>query len=417
MKPRCSICSLVIALGLGMAMTLLVASRADDSRALDQIMAEQAQDRQSGWRWLMKKDAESGAPRAAVHLDLIREKLESAPDEVLFDASDALRRGDLWDWDVLPSELVLREAALRAAGDDADRELVIRQMATCPLDADEQLVLPVLKDLVRVEDEHLQRRAIEVAFGWIGPERNERLMMLPLRVEEDTRRLVRVAVYWSQRYDTRAASPRSWARIDAEAARSQLQHSVTDHEGMAYVAALLAEHSLPRDEAVELARKWIVDLNNDRKRAGALLAALLGEHAELLVEAYEAASDGDVRTTQRAALMALGREVGDGDPLEFTHRAAHLPGGHINPDIVLCLLAAGYENAPRYLAKTPDDLAGEAIRARTLLAERFLPYWNIDDAVKHSWTEPIKAYFESLWIVWALMHRWQEFDPETRTWQ
>lgn len=414
---RCSAASLTLALGLGVVIAILLASRSDDSAALRQIVSDDPEQREQGWQWLTAIRNDEATSRAAIRIEQINEAIAEVEDTAtLMTAADHLRIVSLWDWEFQPTELVLRETALRARGGDADRKLAARMMARGPLEISETKVMPIFHDMLHAEDTAVREYATTVAFGWIGPKRRELLVMLPLRDDEETRRLLRVGVYWAREQDRREIPPRVWERFDAEEAMQLLQHRVTDEDGMTYAAALLAEHSLPREDAAELARKWIVDYNNDRKRAGALLAVLLGVHEELLEDAYHAATDGQVRTTMRVALHALGRDVGNGDAVEFTHRVIHLEDGHINPDVLLCLLAAGNERAPKYLASTPRTLTGEAIRPRTLLIERFIPYWDVNEAIRFSGAEPLVAYYESLHVLWMLTHRHQEFDPDSRTW-
>lgn len=412
MKPRYSFISILLAIVIGAVAGWSLAPGMRLDRALQLIVDDDADVRRQGWARLVAGDG-----GVQPHLAEIIDRLETANDAALLDAAEHLRQARLWDWDRIPVEVVLREASLRAAGDESDREIAVRQMATCPLDLDQAEVMPILHRILLNADGRLLTQGKEAAFGWIGPHRFHSLRGLPLLEDEDTRRMVRLAVYWAQNRANRPPMERSWAHMDAEAATAHLQRGVTDDDGMVYAAVLLAEHSLPREDAVEVARQWIVDFDDDRKRAGALLAALLGEHVELLAEALEVATVPQVRTAQRLALLALGRPVGGDDDLEFAYRTLHLPGGHVNPDTLLCLLAAGIEDAPRYLASTPEEPTGDAIRARTLLIERFIPYWNIHAAVEYGEVDPAVAYYEAMRAVWMLTHRWMEFDEQVKQWR
>lgn len=120
----------------------------------------------------------------------------------------------------------------------------------------------------------------------------------------------------------RAAAWRSDS-VPADVVRSLIEDGPADDADHVYAVALIAERHLSRDGAVELAQRWLRDLQNDRKRAGALLAALLDEHHALVREAMEASSDSTVRTALRGALWALGEAYGESDPVEFAHRALH----------------------------------------------------------------------------------------------
>jgi hypothetical protein len=144
-----------------------------------------------------------------------------------------------------------------------------------------------------------------------------------------------------------------------------------------YAAVLLAERRLPRNEATSLAESWVRSFNDDEKRAGALLAALLGEHLALLKRACEIEDVSAVRTTQRLALWAAGEPIGEEDPIEFAHRALHRAEGGFSADTALCMLLAGRTEALALLTSplAGDDLSAAALR-RAWLIERFIPHWH-----------------------------------------
>lgn len=402
---------LALIIGVMLAWFLMPSGLAQqETSALLQIVDEDPEVRRRGWAVLEANGA------FARNLQGIHGRLDGASDEALLDGADALRRQSLWGWEHQPAELVLREVQLRLLRNSEDRELAAGMMARAPLDLDVDVALPLFGQLLEDARGSQFERAMEAAFGWIGPHRFHHLMQLQIFEDEETRRTARIAVYWARDRQYEKSVSSAWGRMDAEAAMVQLQRSVRDRDGMVYAAALLAEHCLPREQASALARKWIVDFNDDRKRAGALLAALLGEHAELVAEALAVTTDPLVRTTQRMALLSLGAPVGESGDIEFAHRTLHLPGGNVNPDVLLCLLAAGYEDGPRILASTPINPSGEALQARNLLIERFVPFWNIHAAVEES-ADPVLAYYQAMRSIWMLTHRWMEFDGQLRRWR
>lgn len=408
MTPRFSILSVTLALLIGGFAAWSLVPDGNVARSLNQIIDDDPDVRLLGWRHLLRGD------QMAELAEEIAVRLETASDAALLDGAKHLRHARLWGWDRQPVAIMLRETKLLASGNDADRQLAVEQMGSCPLDLDQREVMPIFWQLLNDADGMLLDEAKEAAFGWVGPHRFHSLRQLPLLEDEDTRRLVRLAVYWAQGRHGRPSLGRSWAHLDAAAAMDQLNRSVVDADGNVYAAVLLAEHSLPREDAVALARRWVVDFDNDRKRAGALLAALLGEHADLIQEALEVATDPQVRTAQRLALFALGRGA-KATELEFAHRSLHLPSGQINPDTVLCLLAAGVDDGLRRLAQMPSKVSADGIRPRVLLIERFVPYWNIHSAVEGG-ADPVLAYYEAMRAVWMLTHRWMDFDVESRSW-
>ena len=175
---------------------------------------------------------------------------------------------------------------------------------------------------------------------------------------------------------------------------------------------LLAERQLGIPAADELALRWMTDFNDNRKRAGALLAALLNVHHERLLSAYEAEDIASVRTTQRLALIAMGRDPGLEVPIEFAHRTLFTEDGDINLDTLLCLLIMGDAGAPTWLTNLPPDHESWKIRLRLMLIERFIPH--LSDAAGSLPTtnrQVAELHFDSLDALRLLTQRRVEFDP------
>jgi len=186
-------------------------------------------------------------------------------------------------------------------------------------------------------------------------------------------------------------------------------------DGSVHAAALLAERHLTPSDAAAQAETWIRSFNDDEKRAGALLAALLDKHQELLEQAYGIEDIGAVRTTQRLALWALGRPVEDDDPKEFAYRALHRKDGDFNPDTALCMLLAGEAETLRLLTSRPTGDWAESVRRRALLIERFLPAWH--EATGRPIGGDVRAlqlHFDRLDALRMLNRRRLRFEPEGR---
>jgi len=228
--------------------------------------------------------------------------------------------------------------------------------------------------ILRYSDDH---RAFERLQRWAdaGSTTAEYVLLARQPGREQSRAAQRVGddnyAIWQQRL-----AAWRWPRTPAEKAKQLLNEPVADEDGTVYAAALLAERTLGHETAAQLAESWIRSLNDDRKRAGALLAALLGEHRDLLQQAYEVENVGRVRTTQRLALFALGVKVGEGDPIVFAHRAIHKDNGDFNPDTVLCLVLAGQREALDYLLTPPQQPWRLSIQQRAWLIERCVPPWH-----------------------------------------
>lgn len=381
-----------------------------------QLVDDDPKIRQRAWAWMAGMDDKTDGRRVVRLLGQINSALKAAEDDVLLEASAHLRQAGLWHWAHQPASLVLREASLLAKRDRSLRHVAVVQMADAPLDLDPDDAMAAFSTLLDETSGSLHHDALAAAMAWIGPERRQLLLKLPVLDEETTRGTIRRAVYWASKRGQREPQKSSWSHLDEAAARRQLDASVVDEDGHVYAAALLAEHALTRSDAIALAEQWIVDLDNDRKRAGALLATLLGEHAALLKEAFAAATDGRVRTTLRIALHSLGRPVGNEHPMAFAHRALHHEND-INPDIVLCLLAGGQHDALAYLAQRPEAPSAASIRPRNLLIERFLPNWHVHAAVEDDGSDPVTTYFDAIDIVYTLTHRWLAFDAQRRVYE
>jgi len=204
-------------------------------------------------------------------------------------------------------------------------------------------------------------------------------------------------------------------RVPLETVRAILALDPSESDGSVYAAALLAERRLPRDEAMSLAESWIRSFNDDEKRAGALLAAILVEHVPLLEDAYGREDVAAVRTTQRLALWAAGQAVGEEDPLEFAHRALHRADGEFNADTALCMLLAGREETIALLTSRPTGDESRAARQRAWLIERFIPAWH--EAV--GWPiggdgRALRLHFDRLEALRLLTRQCLRFDAQRK---
>lgn len=250
--------------------------------------------------------------------------------------------------------------------------------------------------------ELLERRAEQTdatarfALQAIDPEREQAEAM---RILDDEREPM-----WRRRVA-------AWRRgtLDGGMVRLLIEDEPVDDAGHVYAAALIAERHLSRNEAIELAERWLRDLHDDHKRAGGVLAALLGEHHLLVREALEASADPKVRTSLRVALWALGEAYGDDEPVEFAHRALRRHDRDFDPDTAVCMLLAGYEPIVQYLVSRPtleEPMMRGSVQKRSMLIERFLPQWH-ERIGRPSGGDPraITLHFDSLRAMWMLDQR------------
>lgn len=442
-------------------------------RALRAIRAVDPSARLDGWTWLRRTEGPDRRPRARRLRGKILDAVAAAPEIALLDAGNALRGYRMWDFEHVAPDLLLRELALRAgSSDETDQHTAAREMARCPLDAPPEETLSIFDALLSSTSPSVRETALEAACGWLGRERAHRLDELsgpdadhalhrlgilarswartpgrpPPLDPDDPPDLLEAKLLYATRADPDDATALLEARerwsgrprpafeyilgysLDPRADRARTEpDQAPPADGPArpdtsvYAAALLAERRLAPKRASALAASWIHDLNDDRKRAGALLAALLGEHQDLLAQAYEREDIALVKTTQRLALHALGRPVGGDDPIEFAYRVLHRPDGDFNPDAALCLLAAGHRDA-LVLLTTPPHPGGSAsrgsIRQRSRLIERFVPGW--DQAVEEPAGDDqrgLRLHADLLRALRMLTQRRLVFDPQTRTYE
>ena len=215
---------------------------------------------------------------------------------------------------------------------------------------------------------------------------------------------------------TRRLAAWRWDRLPEATLADVLALDPAEPDGSVYAAALLAERRLPAARAVAQAEAWMRSFNDDEKRAGALLAALLGTPADLLPRAAAIEDVGAVRTTQRLALWALGTPAGPDDPLEFAHRTLHDADGDFDPDTALCMLLAGRAEALALLTSPPTADWRASVQQRAWLIERFVPAWHeaVGRPVGGS-ARALRLHFERLDALRLLQQRRAPFDAGSGT--
>ena len=443
MKPM-ALATLAAAVSAGAVISAWTYPRWRDDRALRQIVGPDGRVRAAGWGRLLKP---ADRPRCEKLAEPINALLNAGPDDALRDAADALEPVGLWGWGRQPDPLICRELSLRAhRGNETDQLICASALLDCPLTLEPAVVLPLVRQLLESPSKRVRERAFAGVCLWAGRDRAH--LLATLRIEDDSlKRLSLLAQSWGSRHagvPRRTAAPDRQAqlrrvmadpRLDPRRRRRAawrcadpggqdvtdlLKEDPTQSDGTVYATVLVAERFLPRPEAAALAESWIRDFNDDLKRAGALLAMLLGVHADLLERAYELENVAAVRTTQRLALHALDRPVEGDDPLEFAYRILYRAGGEFDPDTALCLLARGYTPVLKLLTTQPrvadGPIFGEAAWRRAWLIERFAPQWHehtglpsVDDAAA------IRLHFDDLNALRLLTQRRMAFDETTRT--
>ncbi len=214
-----------------------------------------------------------------------------------------------------------------------------------------------------------------------------------------------------------------------------LDGPLADEDGSVLATALLAQAT----GQTRRAATWLRSLEDDRKRAGAMLAVIAdgprGADAAALARTQEAASDPSVRSLLRTASWSLAspRDFGARDAdREFVHRVSHQVSargdrGELDLDVLALRLAAGDPAAVEALLAMSEEPANdrpEAIRRwstrrslRWLLVERFVPTLAATLGPPLGGSRRERSLQADLALVewWSQRHRLR-FDPSTRQW-
>ncbi|MHC5024677.1 MAG: hypothetical protein ACYTGG_12355, partial [Planctomycetota bacterium] len=427
--------TLAIALLAGIALATATIALWRIARPLAAITAESPTVRDAGWlRLLSHVESDRDLDRLLPRIEAL---LSEAPDAALADGAARLRDLGRWGWAHQPADLVFRELLVRARSDyEGDWWFALGDLGHCPLDEDPAKVMAVVNAVLESAREVVAQpgdtppsdsrlderyRVVWTALSWIGPWRPRLLDMIDLAPEDpaDLHRAIEDARIWMEiastldaadvaewidpieedtwralAADARLALPdrreAAWqaSTVPRDTIDALLEGPIADADGCVYRVVLLAERHLERDVAVDLAAAWIRDFDDDRKRAGVMLSVLLGEHRDLLARSSEIEDVPDVRRMQTLGVQAL---TGRADPSGLGYfgrgdrRRIH---GWIDPDVLVCLLAApGNSTARLQLAQfISDEPPLPTTSIHRWHVRRFLPSW------------------------WALQHRAEELD-------
>jgi hypothetical protein len=208
-----------------------------------------------------------------------------------------------------------------------------------------------------------------------------------------------------------------WDRIDESIVLDILSADPGEPDDSVFAAAMLAERRLGPETASDLAEAWITDLDDDFKRAGALLAGLLGEHQDLLRARFEIEDVTTVRTIQALVMGARDSYLVVPDFWEFAYRALHEADGEFNPDTAVCLLLAGDRRSLKLLTSRPTADARQSVQQRSWLVERFVPTWFADVGRPVGGDRrALDLHFDALDMRRMLDQRRLQLDEATGTW-
>ncbi len=411
--------TLGVALLIGLMLAIIAIPGFQRRRALRMIDSPNSTERTVAWNTLFSDVASDDAASRHQLLNDVNLRLLHVSDTALLHGIDELADRGFWGWDRQPPELMLRGIDVQiGTGEEAWLLDAAECLSEAPPSLDVTEFLPRIDAVLVQPDQSVRDLALDAALVWAGLARADLLatVTLPPGDAASEQRLY-MALRWSDMVDRGILTPDSAPAEPPDDDRDAdfilaILDDFPSVSSPAISAALLAEQ-LPADQSLAFAERWIRDFNDDRKRAGALLAALLGAHTELLAEAYRVEDVATVRTTQRLALAALGADPGPGDPIEFAHRVLRRSDGEIDPDTVFALLCAGHRSSLGWLIASPAE-AGPALAAiRRWLVRRFVPQWN--GALSHLPPDASDAdRLLALSVLAKLTKRQMAFDASTR---
>ena len=417
--PKFKTLTIVLALVVGATGGAVLRPRWQLHRALLAIAGADPAARGRGWEWLLAPGRERGTRRVDRRRADVGARLAAAGDDALLDGAEALQTCGLWGWRWQRADLVLREITLRAASPDRrTAHAAAHALVDAPLDAAPALVRRAVDALLAHPDPSVRAEAFGAACGWAGRDRGPWIAALAVPAGDAHLQDMRgLALFWCPPdRGPPALDPTPADGAPADLLPALLARGPADDDGAVYAAALLAERRLPPDEARRLAERWIRSFDDDEKRAGALLAALLGAHAALLERAAALEDVGRVRTAQRLARWVLGTAGTGPDPREIAHRARGGRGGDFDPDTVAYMLLAGEADAIAAITSPPPDPLAAAVRRRVWLIERFLPAWHAAAGRPADGGRPsVQLHFDRLEALRLLTRRRLRFDAASRT--
>jgi hypothetical protein len=305
--------------------------------------------------------------------------------------------------DRLIAALVQQGAAGVAASIDADPAAPWRQLAALPV-ADPAAAAEIRG---RIGDERIEPPAVDLRAVASDPTRAafERRLAAALLHGEALRPVASLA-----------------AELSALPA--------ADPDGGVAAAVLAAESLLTREAAVEAAQAWVRSFDDDAKRAGLLLLAMVAtaeEAAPLLALPLWGRAEPELQRAHAVAELAVGRWSRRSAPAEVLARIARRDDGGIDLDLLLGRLAAGDAGAAEALLDLPDppgaaDAGSIAAFERDLairgaLRRRFLP--SLQQAMGDpAGAEPrgLSLHRDLALARWWLDRGSMRFDPSLRAW-
>ncbi|MCA9291801.1 MAG: hypothetical protein KDA25_11785 [Phycisphaerales bacterium] len=367
----------------------------------DQVRSAEPAVRAHAWATFFSEQDDAALP------DLLA-TLADASDEAVIDADDRIHEAGRRCRDPKAARFHLHVADARLArGTAADHRLAVEALGAIPRDLDPEVMLPRLNAALARTEDPVRAEAFLVAATWLGarPALWNRLEVPPSagRLAAWRRVALALATVPAEHRSEPAAPPTSVERW----------RSIAFDPGAPVAETVVgAEARLAPVQAADLAAIWMRDYDEDRRRAGIMLAAMLDVHREL-VDAFAAADDAPaVRLAATLAVLTREGPAGYASIASTTGRAKIAPS-----DAAVYLLLSGQ---PESVVVIGRRAAGQPVNPRLLpVFSRFVPdaRWTVLAVLPREGSPENIATGDLILLYGAVFAAELRYEPDSRTYR
>ncbi len=410
-----ALCSLLLGVFLG----ALLLPGWNEQDHVSAVASSEFSTREEAWAWWRSGNE-------PLPMDQLNRALELTGPDAFLHGVEQLRRMRRWGWDHQPNILIERHLELLTwRAHVLDVEDAIDLVKSAPLSTSNEAMIQSAESLLAHADENVADDAYRAFVSWAGfravlgqildalpPERAA--WALPYR-------------YWQKEGPVPLAM-NAHVGFESASGKEVTQLNILDawmeDTGVEdFVLELVRKQTLVPNPAIrrDTAIAWLQDRemqvdqeevdrigpSENRRIAGALLAAHEGMNSAIIEKSMHLEKDARVRTVMRLARDVVGPPWRNEDPGEFARQALHNgeEGDSLYP--VACRMMAGDIAllGPRLDLAASGDWA-ERVRCLKLIAW-LRPEWiNLDGTLQPLEEARIAAFFDRLLARWHLEHRW-----------
>ncbi|MBM44392.1 MAG: hypothetical protein CMJ36_05215 [Phycisphaerae bacterium] len=387
---------------LGVILGMLLLPGLNEPDHVSGVASARFETRDDAWAWWRSGNE-------LLPLDELNRSLELAGPDAFLHGAEQLRRMGRWGWDHQPIPMIERHLELLTWRSHVlDIEDAIDITRSAPMSMSNEVMIQAARSLLAHPDEVVAGHAFHALVEWAGfrPVLDDVLDMLPM--DRDA---------WARPY-------RYW---QASGPVPLPMHPVDGDEEMMGIEDLVLEEvrkqTLESDPDLRrnMAMAWLEDreplhpqqgeqdvLSGDNRRiAGALLAAHERLDPAILEQAMHLEEDARVRTVIRLAIDVVGPPWRGEDADEFARRALRnqLEGDSLFP--VACRMMAGdIELLGPRLDLAASGSRPERIRSLRLIAWLGPDWVQLDGRLDTMDEVSMAAFYDRLKARWHLEHRW-----------